>query len=209
MESSQQARRWIQVGIVAGLVACVTYPIMVFVPMPRRLTLVVAASFGPALAFASVGLHRILALRGDSVAAQIAALSNVIAGAIVTCMLIVQLQVRWTNEDAGRAGQELEAMVEQVWQVVLGLDVSFDVFVGIGTLLFGLVMMGHPVFGRVVGALGVVVGGVLVLGFNVAAFPRLPVEVGLPDPGPISGLWYLLVVIQVIRGRCALMPAGE
>lgn len=208
MNSPELTRRWIRVGIVAGLVACVTYPLMVFVPMPRIPSLAVAASFGPALAYASVGLHRILALHRDSVAAQAAAIGNVVAGALVTCMLIVQLQVRWHAEDAGADGEAVEAMVDQVWQVVLGLDVAFDVFVGLATLLFGVAMLGNPVFGRIVGGLGIVVGGVGILALNALAFPRLPVEAGFPDPGPISGLWYLLVVGMAIRSRRRLEAAA-
>lgn len=210
MESLSITRRWIQVGIVAGLVACVTYPLMVFVPMPRLPTLVAAGAFGPALAFASVALYRILALRRDGVGIQIAAISNVVAGALVTCMLIVQLQIRWAEEEGLVEG--IEGVADALWQIVLGLDVSFDVFVGIGTLLFGVAMVRNPAFGRVVGVLGAVVGGVFVLGFNAIAFPRLPVQIGLPDPGPISGLWYLLVVIMVIRGRRRLVeeiPSGD
>lgn len=205
---SDTTRRWIQVGIVAGLVACVTYPLMVFVPMPRPATFLAAMAFGPALTFASVGLYRILTLRGDSVAAGAAAIGNALAGALVTCMLVVQLQVRWAREDGLLGvGREAGAMADALWQVVLGLDASFDVFVGLGTLLFGLAMLRHPLFGRIVGGLGILVGGPMVIGFNVIAFPRLPVQVGLPDPGPISGLWYLLVVILVIRARRRLLPA--
>lgn len=201
MNSTEPRLTWISVAIALGLVACITYPLMVFVPMPRLATLLVAASFGPALAFASVGLSRILALHRDSVGAEIAAISNVIAGALVTCMLIVQLQIRWTDADRGIVGEHSETMVEWIWQVVLGLDVSFDVFVGIGTLLFGLAMLRDPLFGRLVGTLGILVGGVVILGFNLVAFPELPVEAGLLDPGPITGLWYLLVVLIVILRR--------
>ncbi|MDX1620381.1 MAG: sodium/proton-translocating pyrophosphatase, partial [Nitriliruptorales bacterium] len=41
-----------------------------------------------ALAFASVGLHRFLAVHRDSVAAQAAAIANVVAGALVTGFLL-------------------------------------------------------------------------------------------------------------------------
>lgn len=202
-EEDRLMRRWLAVAIATGLVASVAYPVMVFVPMPRLLTVVTAAAFGPALAFASVGLYRIVALHRDSVAAQIAAISNVVAGGIVTCMLVVQMQIRFTREDLGpEVAESLETTIDWLWQVVLGLDVSFDVFVGIGTVLFGLTMLRHPLYGRVVGAVGVAIGSILVLGFTLYAFPALPVEIGLVDPGPIAGAWYLAVVLVTIaRGR--------
>ena len=198
-------RRWVHVGIGAGLWATVAYPVMVFVPLPTRtLTVALAASFGPALAFASVGLHRFLAVHRDSVAAQAAAIANVVAGALVTAMILVQLQLRYARADAGPAPAEeasLDTLVQWVWEVVLGLDVAFDVFIGLGTALFGLAMWPHPAFGRVMGVTGIGIGAILVLGFNLYTLPALPRDAGLFDPGPVTGLWYLVATFLVIRGR--------
>jgi hypothetical protein len=85
-----------------------------------------------------------------------------------------------------------------VWNVILGLDVAFDIYIGLGTLLFGFAMLRHPRFGRVVGWGGVLAGGAnLVL--NFITFPEPPVDAGLIDPGLINGLWYLVVVVMVWR----------
>src|SRR3990172_13133443 len=105
------------------------------------------------------GQSQLLRLHRDSVTFQIAAVSNPLAGALVTVTIII----------------------------------------GIGTLLFGAAMLGHPRFGKVVGIAGMVVGGVIILGFNVATFPDPPGEAGLFDPGPVTGLWYLWVVILTFR----------
>lgn len=208
-------RRWIHVAIGAGLLACVAYPVMVFVPMPRAPTLFLAASFGPALALASLGLERFLGLHRETVAARIAAIANVVAGGLVTAMLLVQLQVRYARMDAEPAPQSeaaIATMIEWVWQVILGLDVSFDVFLGLGTALFGLAMLRHPAFGRIVGATGIAIGAILVLGFNLSTMPRLPRDSGLFDPGPVTGAWYLVVTLLVVRARrwtASRLAAGD
>jgi hypothetical protein len=46
----------LRLGIVAGFIACITYPLTAFVPLPMRMTAAVAACFGPALAVACFGL---------------------------------------------------------------------------------------------------------------------------------------------------------
>lgn len=204
LRDPELARRWVHVGIGAGLLASFVYPVMVFVPLPRSVTPFVVASFGPALAFASVGLHRFLALHRDTVAAQAAAIANVVAGGLATTMLLVQTQLRYARLDAAPAPGDTEALdrlVAWIWEVDLGLDVSFDVFIGIGTALFGFAMLRHPALGRVMGGLGIAIGTVLVLGFNLYTMPRLPRDAGLFDPGPVTGLWYLATTILVIRGR--------
>lgn len=202
--ATESTRRWVHVGIGAGFLACVVYPVMVFVPMPRTLGVYVAASFGPALAFASVGLHRFLALDRETVAGRAAAIANCVAGGLVTAMLLVQLQIRYARADADvPAASEavISTTIEWVWQVVLGLDVAFDVFIGIATVLFGVAMLRHPAFGRLIGGAGIVIGAVLILGFNLATLPRLPRDSGLFDPGPVTGTWYLVATILVLRGR--------
>lgn len=190
---------WRRVGIVAGFVACVVYPLAVFVPMPtRQVTVVLASSFGPALAIASLGLWHVLRERRVSAAGDVAIMANALAGALVTAMILVQLAIQYSNVPPMQ-GDLTEFIRQRLWDVDLGLDVAFDVFVGLGTLLFGWVMLKDPRYGRIVGGLGVVVGGVVILGFNFWTFPTPPRDAGLFDPGPVTGLWYLLVVIMTLR----------
>jgi hypothetical protein len=197
-------RNWVRVGIGAGVVACVTYPLTLFVPMPRFLQTTVALTFGPALGFASVGLYHFLRLHRDSVWAQIGAISNLLAGTLVTTMLSVQLAVAYQREDyfAGPEPDEsVRTIVRWVWDVILGLDIAWDVFIGLGTLMFGIAMLGHPRLGRIIGWIGILIAGVGVLGFNFYTLPTPPADAGLVDAGPLCGLWYLAVVILIWRSR--------
>lgn len=198
------ARNWVRVGIGAGLVACVTYPLLVLVPMPRFLTAIVLSAFGPSLGFASVGLYYFLKLHRDSVVAQIAALSNLLAGALVTTMLMVQTSIKFHAQDyfAGPAPDEsIRTTVFWMRDVDLGIDVAWDVYIGLGTLLFGVAALRHPRLGRVVGWAGILIAGVGVLGFNLYTHPTPPADAGLIDAGPLCGLWYLVVVILIWRSR--------
>ncbi len=82
-----------------------------------------------------------------------------------------------------------------VW---LGLDVAWDVYIGLGTLCFAVASCSHPRIGRIVGVAGVLIA-VGLLALNFYTFPEPPAEVGLVDLGPLVGLWYLLVTILVFR----------
>ncbi len=128
---------------------------MVLVPLPRIPQLVLGASFGPALAAASVALTRILQARRRAPSLELAALFNVLAGALVTAMIIVQLAIRYSTAPA--ADEEVIAVLRpRLWDIVLGLDVSFDVFIGLATLLYAVNMTRDPRFGRVIGgAIGI------------------------------------------------------
>ena len=67
---------------------------------------------------------------------------NIIAGAIVNMLLVVQLAISYSMYDyLQAAGNETATttMLEWIWKVVdkvqLGLDVSWDVYIAAGTLL--------------------------------------------------------------------------
>ncbi len=195
-------KRWIRAAAFSGLIACIVYPLATNLPMPRIPQLILSACFGPALAFASIGLYKILRMQKDSIAVQAAVVSNIVAGAMITAMIIVQLSVRYSSESylaSPSANDSVKFIVNRIWDVILGLDVTYDVFIGLGTILFGVAMLKHPRFGKIIGIAGIIVGGIFILGFNFYTFPSPPQEAGLIDTGPITGLWYLWVVIYVFR----------
>lgn len=202
--SVEFVKSWARVGIVAGFLAVIAYPLLIALSLPATLALVLGASFGPLLSIASLGLYFVMAHHRKTVSLQIATLFNIIAGTIVNLMLVVQMTVREYLRLRMAASPDEEALgvlrlaYSAADKVQLGLDVSWDVYIGVGTILFGLNMLWHPRFGKIVGAAGMLVG-VLVLVFNVMAFPQPPSDVGSIDFGPLVGLWYLVVAVFMVR----------
>jgi hypothetical protein len=177
--------RW---GALAGLGTCLVYPLLVFAPVPDLVAVVLASSMGPLLGAASWGLREFLNLPRRRVAGDVAAMSNALGGALLTAMLLVQIAVG--ARAPGKAGPEIVA----VW---LGLDVAWDVYVGLGTLLFALCAWSHPRLGRAVGVSGALIAAGL-LALNLYTFPTPPGEAGLVDLGPLVGAWYLVVTVLVL-----------
>ena len=189
MENLDHEIRWIRSGAITGVWACLAYPAAVFVPLPFLATVVLAASFGPAVGLGCAGLWRLIRLRRPSVAAGAAAGLNGLGGALFTAMALIQMAVGHVT------GNHTDRPLEAVW---LGLDVAWDVYIGLGTILFGLSMFRHPRFGRVFALSGIALGlGLLIL--NLYTFPTPPANAGLLDLGPFIGLWYLAVSIQMWR----------
>lgn len=190
MNSQRVEYMMIRTGIAAGLLASIIYPLVLLVTLPRALTAALIAGFGPALALASLGLGQLLRLDHDSLCARVAPVMNIVAGALFTSMLLVQFAV---GLEAGS-----NAVSRQVQAVWLGLDVAWDVYLGIGTVLFSLAMFKHPKFGRVIASLGLLFAlGLLAL--NLYSFPTPPASAQLIDLGPGIGLWYLIVTIIAWR----------
>lgn len=190
-------------GIVSGLLATIIYPLLITVSMPLILTVTLVGAFGPLLSVASVALYHYMAARRRTVSLQLAAVFNVIAGTLVTTMLIVQITVNEFLDmrlaDAAPGDVDMiRAAYSGADKVQLGLDVVWDVYISLGTILFGLNMLRHPRFGRIIGAAGIAIG-LLLIGFNLWTFPTPPSAAGSIDFGPLTGLWYLAVAILMIR----------
>ncbi len=180
--------RWIQVGIAGGLCASVLYPLVIFAPLPLPAVAVCAALLGPAIGAGSLGLRQLIRVSGSSVRATLAAVSNVIAGALFTIMAMVQLAVRHSAE-------MVDPPMIGVW---LGVDVAWDAYIGLGTLLFASAMQEHPRFRWPFALSGLILGAALLV-LNFWHFPVPPAQAGSVDVGPFVGLWYLAATIQSWR----------
>ncbi len=184
----EESLAWMKAGVVGGLCASLFYPLLIFTPgAPFVMSVALAAFLGPAIGTASLGLHQLLRMGGRPVASALGAFHNVVAGGLLTAMLLVQLAVRH------RAPESLGDMVG-IWQ---GLDVAWEVYVGVGTVLFGYAMLRHPRFGWPYALPGLLIG-LLLLVLNIATFPEPPDTAGLVDVGPLVGLWYLVVTIRLL-----------
>jgi hypothetical protein len=203
-EEKRLDRIWVRIGVYAGLAVSVSYPLMIFASLPKKLTITLASLFGPLLMLASLGLYFFLKAYRKTITGQLAVLSNIVASAIFSLMVIVQLSVNLSMDGLmDSAGEGIsEATQNWVWQVVdkiqLGMDVSWDVFIAIGTILFAATMMRHPRFGKIFGLLGFLIGHFLLI-FNLASFPTPPADAGLIDLGPVAGLWYFVAALLVLR----------
>lgn len=191
---------WIKIGIVAGFLTTIIYPLLIFAPMPRLATVVLVFAIGPLLSISSVGLYKFIQLHRKTVTLQIAVTANIIAGTLFCLMLVVQMALRYPMLDhIERTGDEsVREIVKWAWNVDLGLDLSWDLYIALGTFFFALNMLGHPKLGKIVGGVGMLVT-VAMIGFNIYTFPDPPADAGLFDLGPFVGLWYLLVTVLVLR----------
>jgi uncharacterized membrane protein len=188
-------KNWIVTGIVCGLLVSIIYPSLIMIPLPTLLQVILAMAFGPLLGISSVGLYHFLRLHQNSVSLNIAVVSNIIAGVFVTTMILVQLAIQSALPEG------LDSSEKWIWnmvnQVQLGLDVVWDVFIFLGTLLFAICAWGHPKLGKIVSIAGIIIAVSLIV-LNAYTFPVPPAESELIDLGPLVGIWYLAVTIIII-----------
>jgi hypothetical protein len=127
---------------------------------------------------------------------------------ILQQMTLLQFRALEASVPALGTGETLRVVRAGVNFTQLGIDVAFDVFYCAGVMILGGVLYSLPAFGRVIGALGVAAAGALLV-VNLMAFPSVPTEVGLPDLGPVTALWWVLVIgLQLRRSRTLALTAA-
>lgn len=145
----------------------------------------------------SYALYRLIALERQGTANRLAFLFSVVALAVVSEMLAVQLAVRFGLRAHLPDLSHPESLLKVLRTIDLGLDVVWDVFMGFSMMIGAVPMYRHTRLGAVWAVPSFVVG-LLLMALNVATFPFPPATRGLFDIGPLVGLYYLLLSIRVV-----------
>jgi hypothetical protein len=126
-----------------------------FLPIPDVFARLLAFAFGPLLSISFLGMYRFMANHHDGPVLQIACLLGIIAGVMVTSMLVVQIGNNMVRSDL-LSSAETEAVRESIKlaggavnRVQYLQDVVGDIFICVATLLRGISMVTHPKFGKV------------------------------------------------------------
>jgi len=186
---------WVRIGPVAGVLAITAYFAAAMGNLPSHATLVLAFSMGPLLSVAFMGFYHFLRAHRNSAALQTATVFGVIAGTLVNLMLVVQQSLFISIPSATRAA--LGSAWTGLNMVQLGMDVSWDLYISVATILLGMVLWKHPRFGMVLGGI-TVFAGLLLLVLNLWTFPTPPGESGLFDVGPFVGLWFVVLSVRML-----------
>ena len=197
-EAGRLTLNWVLVGGIAGVLGVVAYFLASTGLLGLKPSYYLGMAFGPLLSVAYVGFYYFFRTYKLSVSLQIAALFGVIAGTIVNMMLVVQGALVITIPPAAR--ESIGAAWDGLNMVQLGLDVSWDIYISLATLLLAIVLWGHPRFHKIFAAItGLLGAGLLVL--NLWTYPIPPAAAGSVDLGPAVGIWYLVITLRVLTSR--------
>lgn len=195
-EEKQITRNWIIYGAIAGILAIFAYVSAIApIPFPEGVKMYLGMAFGPLISLTFIGLYHFFKLHRKTVTLQAATIFGIIAGTLVNLMIVVQSAIHLTIPVGAR--ESLGLAYAGLNMVQLGMDVSWDIYLSVATILLGLVMFHNPRFGKIWGVITLLIGAGL-LALNLATFPIPPAEASSVDLGPVSGLLYLFVAIRVL-----------
>jgi hypothetical protein len=205
MDEKRVVDDWIKYGGYSGLMFAVFFMGAAVLPLPGKVSTIMALIGPGLLVVGHVGLYQFLNRQRAAFTNQVAVIFGICAPVLVSAMLTVQLSIQsYMTKYYTPLDEATKAAQINIWRAVdsvqLGLDVAWDMFILPTVMLFAWGAMKHPAFGKWFGAIGLVFGAV---GFvlNVATFPIPPINVGLPDVGPFVVTWYGILFVLLIRAH--------
>lgn len=93
--------------------------------------------------------------------------------------------------------EELQRNLTSVFSVQLGLDIVWDIFITLATVLMGVAIFKLSKFGNLYGLIGILVGSATLI-INLYTFPVPPRDAGSIDLGPFVGVWFFGLMVYFI-----------
>lgn len=111
---------WARLSGISGILGVVFYFIAAFVPFLDMLSRLLAFAFGPLVIVSFIGLYRFLAEYKNRIALEIALVFGIIAGTILTTMLVVQIGNNMLRADllATAGGEVAKESIKVSWGAV-------------------------------------------------------------------------------------------
>lgn len=195
-------KRWLIISVVCGILANINYSLATQVSITPTINNLLFFSFGPLLIVTSIGLYRLITTQSNSVSVQLGTVFLILSGVCHTIMATMQgsISAFMKGYIASAESQSQKDMListyKSVFSTQAGVDMAFDIFISIGVIMIAHSMWNHLQFGKIVSFLGILFASTG-LTFNLIAFPENAANIGLIDPSPLFGIWFLIVTIQM------------
>lgn len=197
-----QLKKWLILAVVCGILANINYMLATQVSITPTVNNLLFFSFGPLLIITTIGLYKLLITQGNLISIQLGTVFLILSGVCHTIMATMQGSIsafmKGYIASAENESQKdmLISTYKSVFSTQAGIDMAFDIFISLGVIMIAYSMWNHFRFGKIVSLLGILFAGTGLI-FNLIAFPENAANVGLIDPSPLFGIWFLIVTIQM------------
>jgi hypothetical protein len=195
-------RKWLIVAVICGIIANINYVLATQVSISPTINRLLFFSFGPLLITTTIGLYKLLSTKDDLISIQLGTVFLILSGVCHTIMATMQGSISTfmkgyiSNADNESQKELLMTIYKSVFSTQAGVDMTFDIFISLGVIMLAYSMWNNIHFGKIVSIMGILFAGTGLL-FNLIAFPENAGNIGLIDPSPLFGIWFLIVTIQM------------
>ena len=184
-------------GGICGIVGVLCYILAISLPVSPTISFVLALAWPILCIVFAFAIYKFVARNYQSIYNQLAFLFVTIAFVMVSLMISIQVVVRTGMQDSisnSEASDEnvMELIANSLRWVDLGVDLAWDIFVGVALIFLARAIWNHPKFGKW-WSLPLAALAVALLVLNMLTFPYPPDSQGVLDVGPFIGVFMILL----------------
>lgn len=184
-------------GGICGIAGVVCYILAISLPVAAIYSFILALAWPILSIVFAFALYKFVARNHQSIYNQLAFIFVTLAFVMVSIMISIQVVVKTGMQDSisvssGIEKTNLELIANALRWVDLGVDLAWDIFLGIALILLARAIWEHPKFGRW-WSLPLAVLAIALLVLNMLTFPYPPDSQGVLDVGPLIGIFMILL----------------
>ena len=183
-------------GGICGIIGVICYILAISLPVSPKFGFLLALAWPIFSIVFAYSVYKFIAHSYQSIYNQLAFLFVTIAFVLVSIMISIQLVVKTGMQDSidnasGSELTDLELIANSLRWVDLGVDLAWDIFLGLALIFLAIAISRHPKLGPWWSIpLALLAIGLIVL--NMLTFPYPPDTQGILDVGPLIGIFMLL-----------------
>lgn len=190
------------VGGVCGIVGTISYIIAIAFPFYPTVSFLLAMAWPMLTIIFAYSAYKYISIQKQSISNQLAFIFTVIAFILVSIMISIQLVVRVGMEESiiSAAGTEKDTLLlisHSLRWIDLGVDLAWDLFLGLALFLLSMAIKGHQNFG-IWWSIPLALLSLVLVVTNLFTFPNPPDTKGLFDVGPIIGTFIIVFAARII-----------
>lgn len=193
---------WLRIGGISGIIGLLFYFLVSDGILPYKTARIIAFLIGPLLIIGFMGLYNFIKIKKETPVNQIAVVFGIAAGVLLNIMIVVQGSIKGIMYDKIEKTTDaliktnLEQVLSGLHTIHFGLDVSFDIFIGLSLFAFGISLWFADIFNKVIRALMIILG-IATIVLNLWTFPIPPAYAGLFDIGPIVAIYLTIIFVAL------------
>lgn len=189
-------------GGVSGVVGTLCYIIAITFRFSPAISFLLAMAWPILSIIFAFSAYKYISIQYQSISNQLAFLFTVIAFILVSIMISIQLVVRAgmegsLNISSGVERDTLMFISNSLRWIDLGVDLAWDLFLGVALLLLAIALKGHQKFG-IWWSIPLALLALVLVVINLVTFPNPPDSMGLFDVGPIIAVFIIVIAIRII-----------
>jgi len=190
------------VGGLCGVIGTTSYIIAITFPFSPTVSFLLAMAWPILSIIFAFSAYEYISIQNQSISNQLAFIFTCIAFILVSIMISIQLVVRAGMEESiiNASGIEKDTLLlisNSLRWIDLGVDLAWDMFLGLALFLLSMAIKGHEKFG-IWWSFPLALLAIVLVVTNLFTFPNPPDAKGLFDVGPIIGTFIIVFAARVV-----------